>query len=60
MLTMASVSGGVAEFGGAVQDRDLVVVFEDAVAEGFEDLADTLHAERSSSAARRAPMLAAP
>ena len=33
MLTIASVTGGIAEFFGAVQDGDLVVVSQDAVAD---------------------------
>ena len=43
-----------------VDDYDLVVVLVHAIAEGFEDAADTDHPERVESAARSAPMLDAP
>ena len=38
--------GEIAGFGRAVDDRDLVVILELAVAIGLEDPADAVHAER--------------
>ena len=45
MLTIASVTGRIAELFGTVQYRHLVVVLQYAVAESLEDPADPAHPE---------------